>query len=154
MGDEKNKSLQFGKTPWDGLSHEDLLRETQRMASALIRARSVLQQVCQGREESPYWRPDGLGGDALARIDQALVRYDEAGDWGCYRAFFRYADSLLFAAGPMNDPWWICDRCKGMQSPCGPDQAGASTCYRAGCEGQVLRPITWQDLAPGHDEEG
>src|SRR5579863_5439648 len=89
------KKLQWGETPWDTLSKEELLREVQRMFSALETAQSVLRLVQD--TESAYWGTQGSGGRALDRVSQVITSVYETYDAeSVYRSFFRYASSLLF----------------------------------------------------------
>jgi hypothetical protein len=128
------KLMKWGETPWDDMSKEELLREVQRMFSALESATSALG-----------------GGQALDRASQVIDPVYEAYDAGLvYRSFFRYAVPLLFEV-PDEDKWLICPICRYMRSgkdtgyvgticsehPIAPD----STCMG------ILRWLEWGDLA-------
>lgn len=146
------KELKWGETPWDDLSKEELLREVQRMFSALQSAQSVLRILRVQDPVSLFWQMDGSGGRALNRIEQALdAVYQTHDKESLYRTFFRYAASLLFSV-PDEEKWLICPTCGCMWSgkenarhvgtphkeyPMAPDRE---------CQG-ILRWLEWNDLA-------
>lgn len=143
--------LQWGETPWDALSRDELLREVQRMASALISASSVLRILRAPQPHSLFWTDDGSGAEALVKATAALARIQPYGNEAVYRAFFRYADDLLFSP-PIGRSWAVCPICGRMF---GASIDGRSAVGRAcgeilglgTCAG-VLRAITWDDLKP------
>jgi hypothetical protein len=143
--------LKWGESPWDSLTRDELLREVQRMASALLSARSVMT-ICgpmAGQDIKPFWSSDGSGGRALERADIALRRHDEYGSENCYRAFFRTADWLLFPKpdGPRGSRgWMVCPTCGVMRMEDRYGLAPDTKCPKLDCGGAVLRPITWDDM--------
>lgn len=146
------EKLKWGETPWDDLPREDLLREVQRMFSALESARNVLRILKAAADPtSLFWSQQGSGGRALDHAEQvadALYAAYDAED--IYRSFFRYATSLLFDV-PDEEKWVVCSFCGRMWS-------GRDTAQRIGtpctefliptgtCTG-VLRWLEWGDLA-------
>lgn len=143
------RKLEWGQTPWDDLSREELLREVQRMYVALSAARGVLV-VSALENPVPYWSQAGVGGRAITKVYKALSRLESFDSESVYRAFFRYANDLLF--GEEEDGWTICDQCEGMRASVLPreeSQIGrpCPDCYRKGIT-SVLRRITWEDLKP------
>ena len=134
------KRLTWGETPWDKLSHEELLRTVQRYHSALSSLDSCLTMMrdfqVQIVPDHPYWK-EGLGGWALQKssaiLDELHGRYS---DEDIYRAFFRYADTLLFP--DLGEAWGICPQ-GHMAAP-----------FKAACPDcqQPMRPLAWSDLAP------
>jgi hypothetical protein len=146
------KKMKWGETPWDTLSREELLREVQRMFSALETVTSVLTLFRIRDEKSSFWEEQGSGGRALYRASQVIDPVYETYDAeSVYRSFFRYAASLLFDV-PDEDKWIICPICGGMWS-------GKETTHYVGtvcseypvapnstCPG-ILRWLEWSDLA-------
>lgn len=142
--------LGWGETPWDDMTKEELLREVQRMFSALQAAQSIVLQARLGNEHVPFWGPSGQGGRALMKVKAVLTPYEEDDSFRekIYKMFFRAADDLLFPGlDAIRSGWVICDKCQsmvaGMRSESPPE-----TCMRCREEGPKLRPITWADLAP------
>jgi hypothetical protein len=151
------RPLAWGETPWDALSRDDLLREVQRMYSALVSANSVLHLARAGNETSGFWGPRGTGGEAVAKARQVLAPLrEEYGDEGIYRAFFRYADDLLFdttgdGAG-IGTGWRICPVCGRMFGNSMGDKLAERLCSEVlptGCEGE-LEPLQWRHLERKH----
>lgn len=148
--------LEWGQTPFDDLSREELLRQCQRLYSATLSLTSTLLQARHGNERSPYWGPGGSGALALEKGEQALPA--ARGDFGgetIYRAFFRYADDLLFeskGAMRLGFDWHVCTVCKTMRGSSRPEDANRvgqpcpSPSYQP-CSG-TLRLLTWDDLKP------
>lgn len=142
--------LEWGETPWDGLSRETLLREVQRMYCALSASESALN-ICKMSEPGhPYWTREGTGGRALSKINEITrpirKRYgwDDSKAGSLFRTFTRYANDLLFFH--KSDSWVICIKCKcwlgrmprGNEGPI----RECSFCHKP------TRPITWDDLRP------
>lgn len=143
------RKLNWGETPWDDLSREELLREVQKLYSALDAARSVMTIVSKSNP-SGFWRGTGSGRLAIEKCAQAQERARMFDSESVYRSFFRYADDLLFEG--MGCDWVVCDRCEGMWSniaPEGKDLVGepCRNCDRKGID-SPLRKITWDDLKP------
>src|ERR1041384_8670813 len=68
--------LQWGETPFDKLSREEMLMLLCKFYSALNSTRSVLStseaMQMQVEAKHPFWGPDGVGGRALAKANPAL----------------------------------------------------------------------------------
>ncbi len=149
--DDKIK-LKWGQTPFDNLSREELLREVQRMFSALKSAKTVLSMAMLDNENSPYWDI----GIALEKVNQVVNGiYDKFDRESVYRVFFRYANDLLFDTSKYNigTGWSVCPIC-GMMI--GSDIDGTrhdgKICKEvilgnSMCNG-ILRPLIWDDLKP------
>jgi hypothetical protein len=144
--------LNYGETPWDDMTKEELLFEVWRMYSALVSSHTALALV-SGPEPSPFWgrggtqAGGGVGGAALDEIEMALggLFEDDVYREQIYRAFFRYANDLLF------DPnhgfrWMACDSCDNFIGPGGRDAPLPTKCGTAKCKGAPLRPLCWDDL--------
>lgn len=146
------KELQWGETPWDGLSREELLREIQRMYAAVSAMHSALRITSRG-ETTGYWGPRGTGGEAIEMGRQITEPLREAyGGESVYRSFFRYALDLLFESPPsyrIGFGWAVCPVCGRMfgETPDGRSSVGArcADLYPADCPG-VLRKLEWADL--------
>lgn len=145
--------LQWGETPWDKLSQEELLREVQRIFSALQSTESVLRILRAQDVESSFWSDQGTGGQALDRAAQVInpiyERYDGE---TMYKSFFRYAPSLLFNV-PVEEKWIICPVCGGMwgwrkdiAQYVGTLCSEHPMTQQSECKG-VLRWLEWSDLA-------
>lgn len=151
------KKLQWGETPWDDLPRDDLLREVQRMFWALQSAKSILGMFKGRNELSSFWGEQGSGGKALDRSSQIIDPLYQAYDAeSVYKAFFRYAASLLFDV-PDEEKWLICPVCGGMWSgkravpyvgrPC----SAYPIASEDGCTG-VLRWLEWVDLTKVNEQ--
>jgi hypothetical protein len=147
------KTLKYGQTPWDGLSREELLRELQRAYSAVVSTRSALRVLARGKTDG-YWSKRGTGGHAIAKADRvvAIEAEYEGGGETIWRAFFRYADDLLFDG--LGYDWDICPKCGtmlGRSQPNGERMTG-KVCgehfpAKNKCDG-IMRPLTWDDMSP------
>lgn len=112
------KELKWGETPFDQMTHEELLTHSKRMFSALQSAHNELnsmQQIdLQRHPFNPYWMGNGSGNRAFQKTDQAIKKvmagYSEE---EVYRNYFRYVSGLLFDAWPGSelDNWMICTGC-------------------------------------------
>lgn len=152
------KELQWGETPWDSLSREELLREVQRLYSAVQSARSVLAMLRQ-EQRTGFWGWRGSGGTALDKAEQCVDRVETVFDReSIYRAFYRYADDLLFDCSQhdIGFGWGLCPVCKitiGRGSDGLPTAGRLCAEYLPkGCPG-ILRPLTWEDLQPKKEEK-
>lgn len=153
------KELEWGETPWDNMSHEQLSREVQRMFSVLESAKSVLGILkVQTGEGSPFWGKQGSGGRALDRASQVIAPvYEEYDQESVYKAFFRYAPSLLFNV-PDEEKWVICPECGEMWSGKNAMRYIGTACadhpvlQSGGCKG-MFRLLEWDDLAKKDDSE-
>jgi len=146
------RTLEWGQTPWDSLSREELLREVQRYYAALTETASVLKQQRDADGGAPFWSIacGGSGGMALAVAESVLKRVDtdDRQRESTFRAFFRYAYELLFPDVPHRTRWAMCDTCGRMIGH--PESRVGLACGSvtgAPCSG-TMRAITWDDLAP------
>lgn len=140
------KKLKWGETPWEKLDRDELLREVQRLYSAGLSMACCLKMARASDVYSPYWGPRGSGGRALAKWDTINEPLEKKfGNEEIYRAFYRYADDLLFSPG-LGSNWVICDVCGGMLgNPEKPAKAHVEHCFRCE-EDRQFRPIEWKDL--------
>lgn len=171
----KKKKLNWGQTPWDALSREELLREVWKMFSALQSANSALLQIRDslfwnraGLSESDtseqirkkienaaagdlYWGK-GTAGSAISKIEQALCRTEKYSSEDIYRSFFRYADDLLFKRNGLRIGfgWAVCPKCGTMvgETLDGESAVGKTCDWKVGKCGGILRPLEWSDLSP------
>lgn len=154
-----DRELEWGETPWDPMSRDDLLREVQRMYAALVRLESIAK-LCQIRDEgSPFWGPRGTGGGGLEMARQILEPlHEQHTSENIYRAFFRYAVDLLFQKSgfDIRTGWAVCDKCGQMIGASAGDEirdertlVGTKCSERlpGKCDG-VLRALEWKDLEP------
>lgn len=157
--EQEPRRLEWGQTPFDELSREELQRQCQRLYAATESLTSVVKMFQAGQERSPYWTR-GPGGRALEQGEQALeaARQDfHRGD--IYDSFFRYACDLLFTRRKphlrLQREWAVCPKCAQMVGSLETNYAGrlcrdvASWALggKTPCSG-VLRPLEWGDLAP------
>jgi hypothetical protein len=151
MSNEESPSLRrlnWGETPWDHLSRDELLREVQRLYSALKSAQSEVRCSRLANPHSPYWTdPQGFGARVLAKVEMAIQKSEAAkcDSDDVYRQFFRYAVDLLFTP-EIGFGWWICDVCGTMMGAPHEGQDRTRECYTPACNKAPLRPITWDDL--------
>jgi hypothetical protein len=157
MSENEPKELEWGETIWDDMTKEELLRECQRMYSALIATGSVVEMYKAHDPNSPYWSLQGVGGRALAKYEQVMKPIIDKWDTHepMYRVFFRYANDLLFT--DVGSGWVICDTCGAMWGghvgrvlgdvdnswigqPCNGKIGG-----KPGCTG-TIRNLEWSDL--------
>lgn len=148
--------MQWGQTPWDTMTKDELLREVQRMFSALESAKSVLGILKVQNEASSFWGIRGSGGRALERAAQVIDPIYETYDAeSVYRSFFRYAASLLFDVAD-EEKWIICPTCGSMWSGKETMQYVGSACSAYPIESSstcmgILRPLEWKDLTKLED---
>lgn len=150
--------LEWGQTPWDNMTREELLREVWRMWVALTSVAPILEGDEQRSMGHPFWGKDGCGGRAMEQARQVIEPIAEVYDTeNLYRAFFRYAPDLLFQQRGvrLGFGWAICPVCGDMYGRRADGVEAAGTrCdahgLRPNCPG-VLRPITWADLRPDAD---
>ena len=149
-------NLEWGQTPWDSLSREELLREVQRMYSALVSAKCVMRLSELHNPESPFWiGRDGSGGRALMKCHMILgpLHKDNGGEQ-IFRMFGRYADDLLFTR-EIGYGWSVCSECGAMLGRgADPDEApmDGKRCAEVyplskDCGG-AFRALEWADLEP------
>lgn len=146
----KAKKLKYGETPFDKLSPEEMKRALCRAYSAVSCLASCLRITRCADETSPFWSMRGSGGRALAKAEAVLDPVEKEFDGeSIYRAYFRYADDLLFSP-EVGFNWAYCPTCKQMVGPSGdkPPSWG-KVCREAMPFGKcdsVLRPLEWADL--------
>lgn len=136
--------LKWGQTPWDKMSKSELLREVQRMFTALESARSAMK--LSSDMSHPFWSDIGSGGRALSKANQVIESiYDKYDSESVYRSFYRYAISLLFNV-PDKEKWVVCSECGAMYSPGELDKpCGIFPSGKKDCKG-TLRALNWSDL--------
>lgn len=151
---EPLKELQWGETPWDGLSRDELLREVQRMYAAVVALETTSKLWRCQDEHSPFWGKHGTGWRGLEHARQILKPLHAAyGAEQIFRSFFRYAGDLLFDG--LGLEWAVCDKCGQMiGGHLGEDGSytsiagqSCSSFLRDKCSG-TFRPLTWEDLSP------
>ncbi len=115
---KKARELRWGETPFDRMSHEDLLIHAKRMFLALTSLHSVVSQHKVSDEHFnklnlPYWSNDGMGGKALNLSKRTLGKIKRGyNSDNIYRMFFRYAKDVLFEPDENASRWQVCDHCK------------------------------------------
>jgi hypothetical protein len=179
MADESQEQrLNWGETPWDNLSREELLRESQKMYAALEAADTVIDQTRHNRlsphlsdndlqagpekireaidrlaAEDGYWGA-GAGGRAREMVRQAMSRAAGYHREEVSQCFFRYAIDLLFKEPeglPIGSGWAICPSCGRML---GRDGFGETSAGRQcsevypGACDGEFRLLSWDDLQP------
>lgn len=153
---KRRKPLAFGETPFHKMTKKQLITVACQMYAALSRTRSQLAisketDALINPHNTPYWGRSGMGGLALEMAVQAL----EAALFGyarenVYRAFFRYANDLLFDSTTyeIGSGWMVCTACKTMLGSRHNRRGMACReVFNSQCTG-VLRPLTWDDLKP------
>jgi hypothetical protein len=163
----EKKKLEWGQTPWDDLSREELLKTIWRMYMVIVELNSVTQMELDWQRQKAgfpsnsleipnvYWGKSGFGGKALEMARQVLEPLEnEYEDETIYRAFFRYASDLLFEKNGyemIGADWVTCPECGVMYATrmrslvgekCTEHPAGKPECPGA------LRKLIWDDLKP------
>jgi hypothetical protein len=156
----KKKSLEWGETPWDNMTRDELLFQIKRMYSALRSLYAVVKMEEVTQENHPYFGKEGVGGDALEKgrqIIEPLFNQYKGGEEDIYRSFFRYADDLLFDQSTeyttIGSRWHVCPECGMMigENPNGEKLLGrrcGDVSPNEKCNG-ILRALTWDDLKKG-----
>lgn len=153
--------LKWGQTPWDNMSKEELLREVQRIYSAVSSLYGVVFMYSQINDPSgPYWSHRGVGGISLEKGRQILQPInDKYSDEDVYRVFYRYANDLLFDSSKyeIGSNWLVCPVCGDMWGTNGDHIKEGMKCTdgprrNTKCDG-VLRKLEWSDLDPAHGEK-
>lgn len=151
------KELKWGETPWDDLTKKELLREVQKMYSAINSANSCLKLLSSNGMNSSFWKTEGTGGHALNKCTEIINNLHEnysAED--IYYAFFRYVDDIFFEF--KSDGWVVCNKCNKMV---GSTRTKEKTIDNDGkkctdvipgkkCEG-VLEKLTWKHMEKIND---
>ena len=135
----------WGRTPWDDLPRDELLRTVQRQWAVLEAVRPILETSASRAEpESRYWGYYGLGGRALSMIRQ-VQRFVDTDQISRY--FFQYAVDLLFVdeGAQVRTGWMVCDA-DGLM------MGGPSPITQCRCGGP-MRPLAWSDLEPHHEDD-
>lgn len=149
------KKLDYGQSPFDHLSREELLLQCQRMYSATLSLVDVARNHRHGQEQSIYWTI-GRGAKALEKGNQALAAAEQDfSDESIYYSFFRYANDLLFvdkADLRVRPGLVLCNTCScyvGLSdsepSPVGGKCSDFIPPNK--CDG-ILRNFEWSDLRP------
>jgi hypothetical protein len=140
------KRLEWGETPFDKLSRDELLRHAQRMYNTVESMYSALRLSSHGRTDG-FWGTEGTGGKAIEKGRQVLEPIHQ--EWekeDIYRSFFRYATDLLFAKNEyrIGAGWGVCPKCGTMlgETLDGKTSIG-NPCIRCG---ETLRALSWEDL--------
>lgn len=133
------KNPEWGQTPWENLTREELILECARMWSAII----TVYEEMSGEKGKIY-----IGDTPLSLMRITRIINDVPPSEDTYRAFFRFADALLFDESP---EWRICDQCGSLWGNC----SGSSYC--PGCmatgKGDIpTRPLTLADIRPKKGE--
>lgn len=151
--------LNWGETPWDKMTREELLREVQRMYAAVNAADSVLNLMRidenGNRREDGFWGKGGTAGRAHEMTRQiAEPLWNEYDREQMYDGFFRYANDLLFDRSTgyrIGFGWAVCPVCGDMYGETGDGRSSigrpCNEHLREDCPG-VLRPLTWDDMQP------
>ncbi len=123
------KTLDYGESPFDRWTREQLVRFAQRSYYALSNARGALSLLQVGDAGSVFWADQGTGGTAMAMADAVVreVGYDaEAGSEeseNLYRMFYRpfghllFADAVTASGEPLFPVRWVCDSCDVWREP-------------------------------------
>jgi hypothetical protein len=152
--------LQWGETPFDKLSREEMRMLLCKLYTALNATSGALAMSraaeLQIDPNSVFWGPHGNGGRIMMMADQALnpIKREFGGDEAISRAYFRYADELLFdwSSIKFGSSWAVCPKCGVMigYSRDGDSAVGTScagTRRGGSCTG-TLRALSWDDLRP------
>lgn len=136
--------MEYGQTPWDNMTKEELKLEVFKLYKAAEEARSCLRILRCQDEDSPFWTK-GMGFEAIDCTEQAMktgLSLSEEDRETLWKGFFRNALPLLFNIP--NWQWMVCEKCK--QWSCNLDSK-VDKCVR--CDNEDLRPIRWSDFYAG-----
>jgi hypothetical protein len=147
------RELPWGQTPWDTFSRQVLLHEVWRMYSALVSCYSALR-ICKvtASDSCSYFGSGGTGWRALEKGRQILdPLYHSYGEEERWRAFFRYADDLLFD-DPIGAAWVVCPNCgrtygRLLNSKETQEGKRCQEIMGVSCPG-ILRKFMWTDILP------
>jgi uncharacterized protein YukE len=116
-----NKVLEWGETPFDKMSHDELLVHAKRMYSAIQSAHNELGNMremgLRVDKHSLYWTGQGSGNIAFQKVDQALKKASNGySRENIHHSYFRYAKSFLFDPWSKSDMpvWMICSKCGSL----------------------------------------
>ncbi|MHD0644161.1 hypothetical protein ACYPKM_00825 [Pseudomonas aeruginosa] len=145
----KKVDLEWGQTPFDKLSREELLLHCSRLYSATRALQSTLAMLTAPMKSKDF------ASLSLEKGRQALAKVDEGfSQESIYKAYYRYADDLLFENTPkvmVGEGWVLCPKCQGMYG--GGSVKEGTLCNEAmpapnnPCDG-LLRKLEWSDLQP------
>lgn len=143
-----SRKLEWGQTPFDECTREELIQHCARLYSATTALSSVAQMV---QDESLFWTK-GSGAVAVEKGRQAIESAQNGYEAeNIHNAYLRYAADLLFAETPdleVRNGWVICSVCKQVVSSCGGSSNAGKACREViplGCTG-VLHELSWDDL--------
>jgi len=144
-----NRLINFGLTPWDVWSQEDLARELQKSYIALRLARETIAKM-RIRNAKPTVKEDSDAQVSILAIDDALARTNRFVYMELYTSFFRWATPMLMPSlvgtGPDYMPWYICAKClMTTRALIGEPNPDGSPCVRDECNGK-RRKLNWTDL--------
>ena len=140
--------LKWGQTHWNNMNQKKLIREAQKMYSAIISMESVLKMIGTTEGNNPFWGESGSAGRALNKSRQIIRPLEKkyGDDYQMYGNFYRYANSLLFEG---EEKWEICPKCGKMigsisdiGKKCTESFGGKKDCLG------IMRELKWKDLEP------
>ncbi|ALN21887.1 MULTISPECIES: hypothetical protein [Ectopseudomonas] len=145
-----SKELEWGQTPFDECTREELIQHCARLYSATSALSSVAQMI---QDKSFFWTK-GSGAEALEKGRQALqIARNGFEAENIHRAYLRYAGDLLFADAPgleVRTGWVVCPVCEQMASTTDSASNVGKACSEllpGECSG-LLRELSWVDLKP------
>jgi len=157
--EEQGAPLEWGETPWDNKTCDELLLEVKRMYSALTSLYSSEKMSAEVGEltgkPSPYYGKGGAGGRALEKARQILEPiHKDFNPSDICRSYFRYADDLLFqdTGYDIGGRWIVCPACGLMLGSRDEINDIGKRCGdvfppNAKCNG-VMRKLEWADMQP------
>lgn len=152
------KKLKWGETPFDLMSHKDLLLATKRIFYVMVQMNGILSMIktFDGRSgsDSAFWNAPGRGYRTL-KLAEVIGKplHEEYSFNQIWRSFFRLAAEAMFPDCG-EEPWVICPKCSDMSRASTPVQTKASLGKRCSnlvdnrtvkCSG-ILRRLTLEDI--------
>jgi len=126
--------LQWGESPWDDFTKEELLHELKMYYSALESARGLIDSSMAIR--------DSIGKHTKRVINKYHQVLTGVTDTGAFKALFRYFDDVAFE-NLGGGKWKICDyegrMCKSLYEI---EHMDCPNC------GHQMRDLRWDDLNP------
>jgi hypothetical protein len=153
--EKEPKKLEWGESPFDNMTRDELIRHCQRLYMANERLQDVANLFRANDTENPFWK-SGRGARAVEMGKQAVdlvkVGFDAE---SLHRNFFRFAADLLFEDRPgleIHSRWVACPKCGHVLVPAKESlRFDGVECKEVvpntTCDG-LLRPIEWVDLTP------
>lgn len=149
----KKQRLEWGQTPWDNMTKEQLLVEIWRMWETVSALNSIcsMQRLVDTRHNSNnvYWGTDGVGGASMEMARQVITSVTDRFDSEeVYKAFFRTAGDLLFEPNGYDKigvGWVICRACQRIIGS--KDDLGQPCKIDKDCTG-VYEQLRWSDIRP------